>query len=137
MDIYLRPRWEPRADRDAGLIWFVTDRRSGKECEIEADHDVGLVFINHSERAYLSITARARSFDDHAKAATIWRNTDDLWWDGPNNENIRAIKIEPILVELWDGPASPAEANREILKSLTTGEPPDLGENRKITIAMR
>jgi general stress protein 26 len=27
---------EARPDRAAGLIWFVTDRRSGKEHEIEA-----------------------------------------------------------------------------------------------------
>ena len=50
---------EARPDREAGLIWFVTDLRSGKEHEIEAEHEVGLVFIDAKERAYLSITARA------------------------------------------------------------------------------
>ena len=37
---------EARPERDAGLIWFVTDIRSGKEHEIEAEHDIGLVFID-------------------------------------------------------------------------------------------
>ena len=37
-------------ERDAGLIWFITDRRSGKEHEIEAEHDVGLVFIDAGTR---------------------------------------------------------------------------------------
>ena len=32
--------------RDAGLTWFVTDVRSGKEHEIEAEHDIGLVFVD-------------------------------------------------------------------------------------------
>jgi len=41
---------EARPDRGAGLIWFVTDRRSGKENEIEAVHDVGLVFIDSKKR---------------------------------------------------------------------------------------
>lgn len=127
---------EPRTDRDAGLIWFLTDRRSGKEREIEADHDVGLIFINHVEKAYLSITAQARSFRDHAKAATIWRNTDALWWDNPNDENLRVLRVKPILAELWDGPACDADADREVRKSLTTGASPNLGENRKIAVAM-
>ena len=50
---------EARPERDAGLIWFVTDVRSGKEHEIEAEHDVCLVFIDAGAKAYLSITARA------------------------------------------------------------------------------
>jgi len=50
---------EPRPDRAAGLIWVVTDLRSGKEHEIESEHDVGLVFIDAKQNAYLSITARA------------------------------------------------------------------------------
>ena len=31
---------EARPDRNAGIIWFVTDLRSGKEQEIESEHDV-------------------------------------------------------------------------------------------------
>src|SRR5881227_817637 len=64
---------EARPERDAGVIWFVTDIRSGKEHEIEAEHDVGLVFIDHEEKAYLSLTARAEVRRDHAKAAEIWK----------------------------------------------------------------
>ena len=53
------------------MIWFVTDVRSGKEHEIEAEHDVCLVFIDAAAKAYLSITARAEVRHDHAKAAEI------------------------------------------------------------------
>jgi general stress protein 26 len=35
---------ESRPDRDAGLIWFVTDLHSAKEYEIESYKDVGLLF---------------------------------------------------------------------------------------------
>ena len=60
-----------------GLIWFVTDVHCDKEHEIEAEHDVGLVFIDHAAKAYLSITARAEVLHDHAKAAAIWKVTDN------------------------------------------------------------
>ena len=55
-----------RPEREAGLIWFVTDLHSGKEEEIETEHDVGLVFIDAKEKAYLSITARAEVLRDRS-----------------------------------------------------------------------
>src|SRR5437016_3389576 len=83
---------EARPDRAAGIIWFITDLRSGKEHEIEAKHDVGLVFIDHAEKAYLSLTARAEVRRDRAKAAEIWKSTDDVWWHGPDDPNVCVLR---------------------------------------------
>ncbi len=79
---------EARPEHETGLIWFVTDLRSDKEQGIAAEHDVGLVFIDVKEKAYLSVTARAEVRRDPAKAAEIWRKTDDAWWGGPNDPNV-------------------------------------------------
>jgi general stress protein 26 len=127
---------EARPQRSTGLIWFVTDGRSGKEHEIETAHDVGLVFIDPKAKAYLSITARAEIRRDHAKAAEIWRTTDDAWWSGPDDPNVCVIRVEPITAELWDGPASQVVAAFEFAKAKLTGEKPNLGENRKVTVKM-
>ena len=127
---------EARPDRDAGLIWFVTDVHSGKEHEIETEHDVGLVFIDHAAKAYLSITARAEVRYDHAKAAAIWKPTDSAWWKGPDDPDVCVLRVAPITAELWDGPASKAVAAYEFAKARLTGEKPNLGENRKVTVKM-
>ncbi len=127
---------EARPDRKAGLIWFVTDARSRKEHDIEAEHDVGLVFIDSEHKAYLSITARAEVLDDHAKAREIWKETDSVWWDGPDDPNVRVLRVTPLTAELWDGPASKAVAAYEFAKARLTGEKPNLGENRKVTVKM-
>src|SRR4029078_2158780 len=73
---------EARPDRDAGAIFFVTDVHSPKEEEIEARPDVGLVFVDSSNKAYLSITARACIIHDAEMTKTVWRKTDELWWPG-------------------------------------------------------
>ena len=127
---------EARPERKAGLIWFVTDLRSGKEHEIEAEHDVGLVFIDHEEKAYLSLTARAEVRRDHAKAAEIWKKTDSIWWKGPDDPNVCVLRVRPVTAELWDGPASKAVAAFEFAKARLTGRKPKLGENRKVTVRM-
>ncbi len=128
---------EARPDRAAGLIFFVTDVRGLKDDEIEQSPDVGLVFIDKGNNAYLSVTARAQVLDDHAKAREIWKKTDDLWWQGPNDPNVRVLRLEPSRGELWDGPASKAVAMYEFAKAKFTGQKPNLGENRKVTVDLR
>lgn len=127
---------EARPDRAAGLIWFVTDLRSGKEHEIEAEQDVGLVFVDADANAYLSITARAEVLRDHAKATTIWKSADNMWWNGPDDPNVCVLRVTPRSAELWDGPASKAVAMFEFVKATLTGDKPNLGENRKVTVPM-
>ena len=109
---------EARTDRDAGIIWFVTDVRGAKDDEIGADHDIGLVFfIDESDRAYLSITGRAVVTRDTAKTKEIWKTTDDIWFPGgPDDPNVRLLRIEPVTAELWDGPSSAAVAVFEFAK---------------------
>ena len=127
---------EARPDRTSGLIWFVTDVRGTKDDEIEANADVGLTFIHHADKAYLSITGRAAVIEDHARAAAIWANTDDVWWSGPDDPNVRVLRVAPQLAELWDGPSSTVVAAYEFAKARLTGAPPDLGENRKQTVRL-
>jgi general stress protein 26 len=116
---------EARPDRTAGIIWFVTDLRSSKEHEIESEHDVGLVFVDAKANAYLSITARADVRRDPAKAAEIWKATDDMWWQGSDDPNVCVLSVHPLSAELWDGPSSNAVAAFEFVKARLTGEKPN------------
>jgi general stress protein 26 len=128
---------EPRPDRAAGLIWFLTDARSGKDDEIASVPDVCLIVIDPQDKAYLSITGRAAVLRDSGKAAEIWKSTDQVWWpDGPRDANLRVLRLEPATAELWDGPASAAVAAFEFAKARLTGAKPRLGENRKVTVRM-
>ena len=128
---------EARPDRSAGVILFVTDVRGGKDDEIAAHpREVGLCFIDHKQKAYLSLSGRAEVMRDPELARAIWASTDDAWWDGPDDPNVRVLRFVPDTAELWDGPASKAVAAYEFAKARQTGEKPDLGENRKVTVGM-
>jgi general stress protein 26 len=127
---------EARPERGAGLIWFVTDLESGKEHEVEAEHDVCLVFVDAADKVYLSITARAEVRRDPAKAAEIWKLTDNAWWSGPDDPNVCLLRVRPITAELWDGPSSRIATAFEFVKAAISGGEPNLGENRKVTVKM-
>jgi hypothetical protein len=79
-------------------------------------------------------TAQVRP--DHAKAADIWKSADSVWWNGPDDPNVCVLLVRPVTAELWDGPASAAVAAFEFAKARLTGEKPNLGENRKVTLRM-
>jgi general stress protein 26 len=68
---------------------------------------------------------------DREVAASIWRPTDNMWWDGPNDPNAGLLRVTPLRAELRDGPSSKAGAVFEFLKSQIIGATPNLGENRK------
>jgi general stress protein 26 len=129
---------EARPERAAGLIFFVTDARGSKDDEIAAAHDIGLTFVDPQAKAYLSITGRGEVYRDPRKAAAIWKKTDDVWWpDGPGDPHVRVLQVSPSLAELWDGPSSRLVAAYEFAKARVTGRKPDLGENRKVTVALK
>ncbi|MGC1609745.1 MAG: pyridoxamine 5'-phosphate oxidase family protein [Pseudolabrys sp.] len=66
-------------------------------------------------------------------AKRIWKSLDQVWWpDGPEDVNVRVLRLDPKMAELWDGPASSAIASYELAKARITGNKPNLGENRKV-----
>src|SRR5260221_14541039 len=128
---------EARPDREAGLIWFVIDVRGAKDDEVDAAADIGLAFVDGGHGAFLSITGRASVIHDVAKAAAIWKDTDNAWLPGgPDDPNMRLLRVEPSIAELWDGPTSAVATAWEFAKARLTGAKPDLGENRKVTVQM-
>jgi general stress protein 26 len=128
---------EARPERKICLIFVVTDVRSAKPDEIEANPDICLAFVDPKAKAYLSIAARARVTRDTAKIEQVWRITDTAWWPGgPTDPNVCLLRIEPQIAELWDGPSSTAATIFELAKALLTESEPALGENRKVTVGM-
>jgi general stress protein 26 len=128
---------EPRPDRGEGVILFVVDVRGAKDDEIAAAPQVCLMVIDHKDKAYLSVSGRAAVTRDDAKAKAIWKKTDNVWWpDGPDDPNVRVLRLVPERAELWDGPSNSAAAAFEFAKARVTGEKPNLGEERKVTVKM-
>jgi general stress protein 26 len=126
---------EARPDRDAEVIWFLTDVRGLKDDEADADPNVCLTFVYPDEKVYLSITGKASSGRDPEQAKRLWNHEQQVWWPGgPEDPNLLVMKVEPERAEMWDGPASSAVAAFEFAKARLSGTKPDLGENRKVTL---
>lgn len=123
-----------RPDRANECLYFLTDARSAKEHEILVAPNIGLTVIDASAKAFISLTAHAALFSDAAKAKELWTETDSMWWRGPEDPNLVIIRANLLAGEIWDGPAFRAVELFEFLKYRLTGQEPNLGENRKVTV---
>lgn len=129
---------EARSDRRCDRLLFVTDVHSAKRDEVARWPDVGLVFIDVADKAYLSISGTAQIVDDPDLRAGAWRTSDLVWWPGgPHDPDVCVLVVEPATAELWDGPSSAVVAAYEFAKARMTGTAPDLGENRKVRVDMK
>lgn len=125
---------EARADREAEAIWFFTDRRGLKDDEVERWPAVCLTFVYPDEKVYLSLTGEASVCRDQEKARDLWNKKQEAWWDGPDDPNLLLMRVALDRAEMWDGPADSAMAAFEFAKARITGDKPNLGENRKVTV---
>ena len=128
---------DARPDREAGAIFFVTDVRGHKDDEIAARPDVCFVVTVPSDNVYLSITGRASVTRDPAKAAA------NLEEDRRRLVAGRAGRPQRPRADDRAGhgralgrPGKSLVAAFEFAKARMTGEKPNLGENRKKTVAM-
>jgi general stress protein 26 len=128
---------EARPDRDEEVIWFLTDERGLKDDEIATDPHVCLVFIYPKEKVYLCVTGEAFVAHDPERARELWNEEQKAWWSGPDDPNLRVVRVEPARAEMWDGPSSSTVAAFEFAKARVLGTKPNLGEKRKVTVDMR
>jgi len=56
-----------------------------------------------------------------------------VWWESPEDPNIRVIAVTPEEAEYWDAPGNLA-SNIKVAFGLATGRHLDPGDHRKVAI---
>jgi general stress protein 26 len=89
-------------DRD-GLLWFFTDRISGKSDQLRAVH---LGFADPSRGAYVSLSGSGAIVVDRARNEKLWTPLAKAWFpDGPGSPNLAILKVVPAEASRWDAPS--------------------------------
>lgn len=129
----LRSRPMQVADiQPGGVLWFMTDRHSGKMEELAHDNHVNVVL--QSNRKYVSISGTATPVDDRAKVAQLWNEAWKTWFPGGKDDpGLVLLKIDGAAGEYWDNSGARGikyliEAGRAYL----AGEKPDVAGDPKI-----
>jgi general stress protein 26 len=123
------------ADREAGYLWFITDRQGAKDDEIRSAPDVCLAFADTASNSYLSMTGCAEMLRDVAKAKELWSTETQTWWPkGPTDPDVRVLRVAPDSAEYWDARGNSITVALTLAAARLSGYPPEFGENKKVRL---
>ncbi len=114
---------------EEGLVWFLTDRSTIKDKEIESDSRCAMVFTDASS-THVAVTGTAEVIDDRAIVKDLWSVSAQAFFPGgPEDEAILAIRVTPRIAELWDGPSTPVAIVKMAAALITGNSAADIGNN--------
>lgn len=117
-----------------GTLWFLTDNRSGKIDDIEADGEVLVTYADETHQTYVSVTGQGKIIRDPVKIRDLWSEPARVWFPkGPDDPNIAVIRIDVETAEYWDSPSATMVMLYGYAKAWLTGRQPDeLGEHERV-----
>ncbi len=112
-----------------GSVWFMTDKRSNKCREIQADPGVSLAYAHSNGVRFVSLSGNAEFVDDREKIKEFWNDFYKAWFEGPDDPNIVLIQVKISRAEYWDNEGGKIGALADMALGAVTGKTNQLDEN--------
>ena len=129
-----RPMSTQQVDEN-GCIWFMSDKNSTKNKEIQSDKRVQLFYSNKSSSEYLSILGNAEIVFDKKLIDEMWSAIAKAWFtEGKDDPSISLIKVTPEEGYYWDTKNNKMISLIKIAASIVTGKSSDGGVEGKLKV---
>jgi general stress protein 26 len=134
---HLRSRPMVAAQQDfRGELFFFTHASAHKVAEIGAESRVGIAYADGHHQLYLSLSGTARIGHDTALIKAHWSEAMRTWFPkGVEDPDLAILTVKVDQAEYWDAPSSTMVYLYGYVKAVTTGHPPQPGENEKLRVA--
>jgi general stress protein 26 len=128
-----RPMAAANRDFSDGTLWFFARQGSPKLDELAESRNILLAYAHPGKQDYVSLSGQARVVRDQKKVKELWSEHARVWFPkGPDEGDIVLIAVEVETAEYWDSPSAAVVYAYGYAKAALTGEPPKMGENRKV-----
>lgn len=118
-----------------GDLWFFTYASSHKVLEVDQHQQVNVSFSDPQKQSYVSLSGQAQLVRDHNKVKQLWKPQLQAWFPkGLDEPDIALLKVNVEKGEYWDAPSGFVAHTIGLVKSITTGEKANVGENEKLTL---
>ena len=118
-----------------GVLWFLTRASAHNNLEIAEHKQINLAYADPNAQHYVSVSGRASLVRDKNKVDQLWSNSIRSWFpNGKDDPDMALIRVQVEQAEYWDAPSSTMVHLFGYLKSTITGQAPDPGENRKVSV---
>jgi general stress protein 26 len=114
---------------EQGVLWFLSDKHSQKNAQIEADSNVELYFQASEHSGFLHLTGQATVLQDKALIDKLWTPLARVWFnEGKDDPCISVIRVQPQQGQYWDNKHGDAVAGVKMLVGAVLGKQFDDGE---------
>lgn len=87
---------------DEGCIWFLSNRNSDHNENLDSDKSVQLIYSQPSKMEFMTIYGQAFITTDKNVLDRYYSTSDDTWFEGVDDPNLTAIKVIPEEAYYWD-----------------------------------
>ncbi|TRO64138.1 pyridoxamine 5'-phosphate oxidase family protein [Christiangramia sabulilitoris] len=119
---------------DHGAVWFLSKSSSEHNKNIQKDSDVQLLYSGTSDMEFLSIYGEAFIETNREVIHELYSPADNAWFDGKDDPEITAIKINPKEAYYWDNKDSKMVTLFKLGMAAATGKNQDIGEKGKLEL---
>lgn len=129
--IHMVPMSTKKVD-DRGNIWFLSNRNSTHNRNLEKDAHLHLIYSNKSDMQFLNVYGEATISTDQFTIDELYGKTDDTWFEGKDDPSITAICVRPTEAYYWDPKHNKLVTLVKIGVGAITGNEPDTMDFGKI-----
>lgn len=124
----VRPMGVRQCDDD-GNLWFLSDKHSHKNAQIEANGEVELYFQATEHSGFMHLTGHAIVLQDKALIDKLWTPLARVWFhEGKDDPCISVIRVHPTQGQYWDNKHGDAVAGVKMLIGAALGKQFDDGQ---------
>ena len=125
--IHMVPMSTKKVD-EQGNIWFLSGKDSEHNQHILKDPKIHLIYANPKGFEFLNVYGVATIVTDKAILEDLYGSGDDMWFEGVDDPNLTAIKIDTEEAFYWDNKNSKIGSLLKMGVGAITGNEPDLSE---------
>ncbi len=119
---------------EEGNIWFLSGRDSEHNKYIQKEGKAQLIYSQPNNMEFMTVYGNATIHTDKKIIKELYSKADDNWFDGVDDPNASAIKIQPTDAHYWDTQNGKLVALFKLGVGAVTGDQPDLGEEGDLIV---
>lgn len=119
---------------EEGNIWFLSNKNSEHNKHITDQGIAQLYYGKPGSMEFLTVFGNATISTDKSTIEKLYVKSDDNWFDGKDDPNITAIKIQPQDAHYWEPKSNALVSLVKMGVGFITGQRQELGKEGDINI---
>lgn len=130
-----RPMSTNEIDEANGVLWFFTQRNSGKVEDVEHHHLVSISYADKADNSYCAVSGHGQIITDKSLIKEKWTDDLKIWFPkGLDDPDIALLRVNLHSGEYWDNTSSRMVMAVYAATAFITGKQYPEGENERVDL---